>query len=95
MNTEIRDYIRELSKKEFFWANFINMILGAAVILLGIIGIIEELTFVAYASMFLSGFIMMLLNFYKARKTGNKNVWMFLAGAIVFGAMSVWFLISL
>lgn len=95
MNTEIRDYIRELSKKEFFWVNFINMILGAAVILLGIIGIIEELTFVAYASMFLSGSIMMLLNFYKARKTGNKNVWMFLAGAIVFGAMSVWFLISL
>ena len=95
MNTEILDYFKQLSKKEYFWINFINMILSIAVIILGIVGLVDGLIPITYAFMFLTGAVMMLLNFHKGRKSHNKNSWIFFIGSMGFAALSVMFFIML
>jgi len=88
MNTEIWDYLKKISQKEFFFVNLINSILGIAIILLAIYGLNEEITVGIYGGMFGAGAIMLLLNFYKGVKKGNKNKWIFLIAGIIFAAIA-------
>lgn len=95
MNTEVIDYFKNLAKKEFFFINLANSILGLAVIVLGLIALNEGVTNVTYAFMFGAGAIMLFLNFCKGLKKKGKNRWIFLASAIIFTLISIVFFISI
>ena len=88
MNTEIFEYFKKLSQKENFLINFINSILGIAIIILAVLGLADGVTVVTYALMFGFGAIMLLLNFVKKVKTKGLLKWIFLISAIVFAALS-------
>ena len=94
MNTEIIEYFKKLSQREFFVINFINSVLGVVIIILGFVALNSEITIPAYVAMFTCGAIMLGLNFFKGCRKNNKNRWIFLAAAIIFAIMAVLFLIS-
>jgi len=85
------EYLKKLSKKEFFAINLCNTILGIIIIVLAILGLYSGMTMVVYGFMFAAGAILMLLNFYKGMCTGRKNKWIFLAAGLLFIGMSVVF----
>lgn len=91
MNSELFEYLKKLSGKEFFFINICNTILGIIIIALAIMGLFSGMTMAVYAFMFAAGALMMLLNFYKGVCTGRKNKWLFLAAGFAFIGMSVLF----
>lgn len=88
MNTEIIEYFKKLSKKEYFIINLINSALGIFILVLGTIGLMDKMTMISYALMFLAGAVMLFLNFYKGSKKKNRNRYVFLAAGIIFTVFS-------
>lgn len=95
MNLEIIEYFKQLAKREFFFINLANSILGLAIIVLGFVALSEGVTPQTYAIMFGAGAIMFFLNFCKGVKKNGKNRWIFLACAIVFALISGVFVVSI
>lgn len=88
MNTEIFDYLKALSKKEFFFVNFFNCIFSAVIIVCGFISIRNGATMQLYAAMFASATLIFGSNSYKCFKRGSKNGWVFVIFAIAFLAIT-------
>lgn len=88
MNTEIFDYIKALSKKEFFFVNFFNCVFSATIIVCGFISVRYEATMELYATMFASATLILTLNSYKCFKRGSKNGWVFAVLAVAFLAIT-------
>lgn len=88
MNTEVWDYLKNLSKKEYFAINLIDSILGVAIIVMGFVALNSGVTMQTYAIMFLCGAVMLILNAYKGFKRKNGNRWIFLFIGICFAAIS-------
>jgi len=89
MNTEIFDYLKTLSKKEFFLINAANSCLGIVILVAGIISFRQGATMLLYAVMFISATLMLGLNSYKCFKRKSKNGWVFAIIGIVFLAISL------
>lgn len=77
MNTEIFDYFKALSKKEFFFVNAADTILGLVIIISAIISFRQGATMTLYAIMFSCATVMLGLNSYKCFKRKSKNGWVF------------------
>lgn len=86
MNTEIFDYLKTLSKKDFFFVNFTNVLLSAVIIIAAIVSLNSGATILIYAIMFGSSTLMLALNSYKCFKRKSKNGWAF---AVLAGAFAV------
>lgn len=84
MNTELVDYIKTLSKKEFFLVSLIDMVLSIIVIVCGIISMRTGANTLLYTIMFACATVLLGLNAYKCFKRGSKN-------GIVFAIMTVLF----
>ena len=89
MNTEMRDYLSTLSRRKFFLVSLLTTFLGIAIIVLGGAILVIGQSDILYGIMFLCGCIMMIMNGYKARQTGNKAVWIFYAAAAILGLLAV------
>lgn len=88
MNTEIFDYLKTLSKKEYFYINFFNSIFGIIIIVSAIIFFRQGASMLQYAIMFGSATMMLGLNSYKCFKRKSKNGWVFLIMCLVFLAIT-------
>lgn len=83
MNTEIFDYLKALSKREFYFANLFSSICSIVVIIAGVISIVEGASMLLYAIMFGGAAITMGINSYKGFRRKNKNA-IFFAGVAIF-----------
>ena len=90
MNTEIFDYLKALSKKEFFIANALSVVLSVVIILAGIISLREGATLSLYTIMYGCATVVLGLNSYKCFKRGSKNGWVFaILCAILLGVTGI------
>lgn len=88
MNTEIFDYLKTLSKKEFFFVNFSNVVLSLVIIISAIITLNSGATIMIYAIMFGSSTLLLTLNSYKCFKRKSKNGWVFAVLAVAFAVIT-------
>lgn len=77
MNTEIIDYLKALSKKEFFYVSLADMILSVTIIICGAISLSTGATTLLYMIMFACATALLGFNSYKCFKRGSKNGWVF------------------
>ena len=84
MNTEIFDYLKALSKKEFFFVNLIDSLLGIGIIVAAVISMRNGATMPLYAAMFAMATVMLILNSYKCFKRKSKNGWVFALMGVIF-----------
>lgn len=84
MNTEIFDYIKELSKKEFFFVNLIDSILGIVIIISSIVSLKTGASILIYTIMFACATLLLGLNSYKCFKRHSKNGWIFAVLSVIF-----------
>lgn len=89
MNTEIFDYFRKLSKKEYFFLNFINTCLSIIVIFIGIICIMNAAGILLYTIMFGCTAVVLLLNAYKFIRCKSNVGWLLVAAGIFMTAVTV------
>lgn len=73
MNTELFDYIKALSKTEFFYVSLADLVLSAVIIICGIISLTTGASSLLYAIMFACATVLLGLNAYKCFKRGSKN----------------------
>lgn len=73
MNTELFEYLKELSKKEFFALNGINTVLSVAIILIAIVSLFSGRTSLSYSAMFSCAAVLLATNSYKCFKRESKN----------------------
>ena len=73
MNTELFDYIKALSKTEFFFVSVADLILSTIIIICGIISLTTGASSVLYAIMFACATVLLGLNSYKCFKRKSKN----------------------
>lgn len=88
MNTELVDYIKTLSKKEFFFVSLIDMILSIVVIVCGIISIRTGANTLLYTIMFACATVLLALNAYKCFKRGSKNGMVFAVVSVMFATIT-------
>lgn len=88
MNTEIFDYIRALSKKEFFYVSLADMIFSLTIIVCGIISINTGATTLLYTIMFACATALLGCNSYKCFKRGSKNGWVFAIMGVAFAVVT-------
>ncbi|MCR5475664.1 MAG: hypothetical protein K6F28_10745 [Lachnospiraceae bacterium] len=86
MNTELFDYIKALSKTEFFYVSLTDLILSSVIIICGIISLTTGASSLLYAIMFACASTILGLNSYKCFKRGSKNgiVFVVLSAGFVF-----------
>lgn len=89
MNNEFFEYIKELSKKEFFVLNVINTILSLVIILVAILGLGSESKGLMYSIMYSAAGALLATNSYKCFKRGSKNGWVLAFVAFVFITFAV------
>ena len=94
MNTEIVEYLKKLSQKEFFFINLANSVLGILIIILGLVGLSDGMTMISYAFMFAAGAVMLFLNFYKGGRKGSRNKYVFLVSGIAFAILAGMFFVA-
>lgn len=95
MNTEIFDYLKALSKKDFFFANFFSSVLSVIIIIAGLISVTSGTSILLYTIMFGCATCVLVLNAYKCYKRGSKNGVVFAIAALVMGAITVIGLIAM
>ena len=89
MNTEIFDYLKELSKKEFFIVNVLNTIFSLIIIAMAVIVLKSGANRVTNTVMFVSAAFLLATNAYKCFKRKSKNGWVFAVMSVVFLAAAV------
>lgn len=89
MNTEIFDYIKALSKKEFFWSNFFSSVLSVVIIVAGAVSLYKGTSIKLYTIMFASATLVMLFNTYKSYKRGSKNGVIFVIMSVIMGGFTL------
>lgn len=77
MNTEIFDYLKALSKKEFYYANFFSSACSIIILIAGIISITEGASSMLYTIMFGCASVVLWINAYKCFRRGSKSAWFF------------------
>lgn len=88
MNTEIIDYLKTLSKKEFFFVNLADLLFSAVIIVCGVISLNTGASTLLYSIMFACATTLLGLNCYKCFKRGSKNGWVFAALTVVFATIT-------
>ncbi len=88
MNTELFDYLKTLSKREFFYVSLADVVFSMIIIVCGIISLRTGATILLYAIMFASATAMLVANSYKGLKSGSKNGWVFAILAAAFAALT-------
>lgn len=83
MKKETKAYISNVVKSNFFLVDFINVILGIAILILAFLSILEGGQMILFSLVFLLGMLLMLLNCYKSIR--KKSMVM----SIAFGAFAV------
>lgn len=89
MNTEIFDYFKKISKREYFFLNFINTCLSIIVIIAGVISLINGAGVMLYTIMFGCATIVLMLNAYKFLKRGSKNGWFLILFGLIMCVFTV------
>ena len=88
MNTEIFDYLKALSKKEFFYANFFSCLFSAVILVCGFFSVKNGATMRLYAVMFASATLILMINSYKCFRRKSKNGIVFLVFGLFFLAIT-------
>lgn len=88
MNTEIIDYLKTLSKKEFFFVNIADMFLSVIIIVCGVISLRTGANTLLYTIMFGCATGLLGLNCYKCFKRGSKNGWVFAVATLAFATIT-------
>lgn len=89
MNTEIFDYFRKLTKKEFFLPNFINICLSIVVIFLGVISLVNEAGVMLFTIMFGCATVVLFLNAYIFVMRKSKVGWFIAAAGVFMCALTI------
>ena len=91
MNTEIIDYIKTLSKKEFFYVSLANLVFSITILVCGVISLsgMSGNDKVLQVIMFSCATALLALNSYKCFKRGSKNGIIFAILSVVFAAITV------
>lgn len=95
MKNENLDYLKSMSKKEFFVVDVINAVLGLVILVMGVISIANQPTVLSYAIMFGAGAIILFLNVFKSFKKKSSMGFVYLILGLVFGAISVMSIMTL
>ncbi len=91
MNTEIIDYIKTLSKKEFFYVSLANLVFSLTILICGglsLAGVFADEK-IPQIIMFGCATALLALNSYKCFKRGSKNGFVFAILSVVFAAVTV------
>ena len=88
MNTEIIDYIRTLSKKEFFFVSLADLVLSVTILICGFISLRYGASTLLYMIMFACATALLAFNSYKCFKRGSKNGWVFAVLCVAFAAIT-------
>lgn len=88
MNTELIDYLKTLSKREFFIISVVDMIFSLVIIICGCISLYSGANTLLYTIMFSCATTLLACNSYKCFKRGSKNGWVFAALGVVFAAIT-------
>lgn len=83
MKKETKAYIGNVVKSNFFLVDFINVILGIAILILAFFSILEGGQMILFSFVFLLGMLLMILNCYKSIR--KKSMVM----SIAFGAFAL------
>ncbi len=97
MNTEIIDYIRTLTKREFFYVSLADLVFSLVIIICGIISLRTGATTLLYTIMFACASALLGFNSYKGIRRGSKNGWVFAVLCIAFlfiTGVCIWALIG-
>ncbi len=86
MNTELFDYIKSLSKTEFFFVSLADLVFSTVIIICGIISLSTGATMLLYLIMFACATALLGFNSYKCFKRKSKN-------GIVFAFLSTAFFV--
>ena len=86
MNTELFDYIKALSKTEFFYVSLADILFSTVIIVCGIISLSSGASMPLYTIMFACAAALLGFNSYKCFKRKSKNGWVF---AILGGGFAV------
>ena len=91
MNTEIIDYIKTLSKKEFFYVSLANLIFSLTILVCGFISLsgMSGNEKILQVIMFACATALLALNSYKCFKRGSRNGWIFAILSVVFAVITV------
>ena len=88
MNTELIEYIKTLSKREFFYVSVANLILSITIIVCGTISLLTGASTLLYSVMFACATAILGLNSYKCFGRGSKNGWVFAVMGVAFAAVT-------
>ena len=88
MNTEVIDYLKTLSKKEFFFVNLADMLFSVVIIVCGVISLRTGANTLLYTIMFGCATGLLALNCYKCFKRGSKNGWVFAVATLLFATIT-------
>ena len=88
MNTEILDYIKALSKTEFFYIEAADMLFSLTIVICGVISLKTGTTTLLYTIMFACATALLGCNAYKCFRRGSKNGWVFAVLGVVFATVT-------
>ena len=88
MNTELFDYLKSLSKTEFFLVSVADLVFSTIIIICGIISLSTGATILLYTIMFACATLLLGFNSYKCFKRGSKNGWVFAAVGVAFATVT-------
>ena len=77
MNTELIDYLKTLTKREFFFVSLADIVFSTIIIICGIISLRTGATTLLYTIMFACATTLLGFNSYRCFKRGSKNGWVF------------------
>lgn len=93
MNIEIFDYVKALSKKEYFYINIINVFLSINIIISSFFSIRYGVSNVRYLIIFGCAAMLMALNSYKCFRRKSANGQVFLLACLFFAAITAYVLV--
>ena len=88
MNTELLDYLKSLSKTEFFFVSVADLLFSTIIIICGFISLSTGASMLLYTIMFACATALLGCNSYKCFKRGSKNGWVFAAVGVAFAAIT-------
>ena len=88
MNTELLDYIKALSKREFFYVSLADLVFSITILICGFISLKGSPSTLLYMIMFACATALLALNSYKCFKRGSKNGWVFAGLCVAFAVIT-------
>lgn len=90
------DYLKSMSKKEFFYIDLFDALMGFVVLVIGVVSVITGPTVLTYALMFGGGTLILFCNCYKSFKQGSKAMGaVYLLAGIAVGTIAVMSIMTL